>query len=86
MPDDHPTYRTPPEIARRLGVGPEKVLAWIRSGELAAVNLATTRHGRPRWAIAPEALDLFLAARQNHPPPHRTRRRRALPANIIKYF
>jgi excisionase family DNA binding protein len=48
MPDDPSTYRTPPEIARRLGVGPEKVLAWIRSGELAAVNLATTRHGRPR--------------------------------------
>jgi hypothetical protein len=28
------TELTPPEVAARWGVAPEKILAWIRSGEL----------------------------------------------------
>ncbi|MDY0168499.1 MAG: helix-turn-helix domain-containing protein [Thermoguttaceae bacterium] len=63
-------------LARRLGVHPHKVLGWIRSGELRAVDLAERRGGRPRWKIMPAALDEFLSARQSQPPTPRRRRRR----------
>lgn len=63
-------------LARLLGVHPAKILAWIRSGELAAVDLAESRGGRPRWKILPEHLEQFLAARQSSPPTPRRRRRR----------
>jgi excisionase family DNA binding protein len=33
---------TPPEIARLWGVSADKVLTWIRSGELKAMNAATS--------------------------------------------
>lgn len=62
--------------ARRLGIHPSKVLCWIRSGELRAVNLAETPGGRPRWKILPDALDEFLLSRQSTPPTPRRRRRR----------
>ena len=63
-------------LARRLGVAPGKVLVWIRSGELRAVDLAERRGGRPRWKIMPAALDEFLSARASQPPTPRRRRRR----------
>lgn len=34
------TYLSPPEVADRLGINAGKVLAWIRSGELRATNVA----------------------------------------------
>ncbi len=43
------TKLTPPEVAKAWGISPEKVLAWIRSGELRAVNVAT-KLGVPRLA------------------------------------
>ena len=63
-------------LARLLGVHPAKILAWIRAGELAAVDLAESRGGRPRWKILPAAVDEFLAARAAQPPTPRDRRRR----------
>lgn len=33
---------TPAEVARKLGVGLSKVGGWIHSGELVAVNVATS--------------------------------------------
>jgi excisionase family DNA binding protein len=35
------------EVARRYRVSPDKVRAWIRRGELAAVNTASTLCGKP---------------------------------------
>ena len=63
-------------LARLLGVHPAKILAWIRAGELAAVDLAESRGGRPRWKIMPAALDEFLAARASQSPTPSRRRRR----------
>jgi hypothetical protein len=67
--------RTPPELAVEWGCTPGKVLNWIRSGELPAVNLATRVGGRPRWVVTLEAKAQFERARANHVPPKPTRRR-----------
>lgn len=42
---------TPPALARRWGVSVSKVIFFIESGELQAINLARSRAGRPRYAI-----------------------------------
>lgn len=62
-----PRYRTPPEAAKELRVGHEKILHFIRTGQLVAVNLSSDPGGRPRWLIAPEELERFLAARSSTP-------------------
>ena len=47
---------TPPQIAQRLGVAPRKVIRWIVSGELRAMNLANRGSRRPRYSVSLEAL------------------------------
>jgi transposase len=58
---------TPAQVAKKLGVAVGKVLTWINSGELVAVNIATSRSNRPRWAVQPEALNEFLKGRRAVP-------------------
>ena len=58
---------SPPELARRWRVSPDKVVGWIRSGELAAFNVAARPGGRPRWRVSPEAMAAFEAARSATP-------------------
>ena len=36
---------TPPEVAELWGIAHDKVLTWIRAGELAAIDASTTRGG-----------------------------------------
>lgn len=76
---------TPPELAREWGVSPDKILGWIRSGELRAVNMAQSQSGRPRYRIDAEAIQDFKAKRANHSPPPQTRRRRR-PSGVIEFF
>ena len=52
-----------------------KLVAWIKGGELSAINVATKPGGRPRYRITPEALDAFLAVRSVLPTPKASRRR-----------
>lgn len=54
---------TPPQLAKLWGVTPEKVIAWIRAGELPAFNVAETMGSRPRYRISREDLDTFKARR-----------------------
>lgn len=63
MSPDPTRYLTPPQVAARLGVKPESVTAWIRSGALRALNLARPGSIRPRYRISPEALDTFERTR-----------------------
>lgn len=77
---------TPSELARRYGVSPDKVLAWIRAGELQAVNVATRRTGRPRYVILPEAISDFEASRSVVPRHRVARKRRASDPKVIQYF
>jgi excisionase family DNA binding protein len=64
---------TPPEVARLWGVSHDKVLAWIRSGELRAIDVATKRDGRPQYRIDIEELNAFEQRRMVRPssPPRR---------------
>jgi len=71
MPSDPDRFLTPPEIARRLRVSPEKVLGWIRRAELTAINVSNAT--RPRYRISPESLERFLRSREVPSPPARRR-------------
>jgi excisionase family DNA binding protein len=68
---------TPPQIAKRLGVNPDKVLTWIRNGELEAFNAATRPDSqRPRYRVTEEALLAFQARRAVGPQKPIARRRK----------
>jgi len=73
------------QTAERYSVKAHTVLAWIRRGELAAVDVSSARGGRPRWRITREALDRFELARTATPTPPRKRRRKQ-PAEIIEFY
>ncbi|HAA50434.1 MAG TPA: DNA-binding protein [Planctomycetaceae bacterium] len=78
---------TPPQLARKLGVGTEKVLGWIRTGELRAINGATKPGGRPRYLIDQADVELFEAARRVVPKkPSPIRARHSGPAKFTKFF
>jgi len=78
-------WLTPPAIAEALGVSHEKVMAWIKSGELPAVDVAARGSRRPRFRISPEAFAEFLERRAVAPPPPRVKRRRS-EAQVRDYF
>ncbi len=68
---------TPPEIARLWGVSVEKVVAYIRSGELRAINAATPgRNQRPRYLIDVIDLEDFERRRTVGPAPKLPPRRK----------
>lgn len=51
---------TPKEIAAIYKCKIEKILGWIASGELAAINVASKLNGgKPRWVVTPESLADF---------------------------
>jgi hypothetical protein len=56
-------FYSPPRVAKILQTDPHKVLDWINSGELKAVNLSDRT--RPRWKISPDDLQRFLDSRSN---------------------
>ena len=60
---------TPPVYAKSRGVKNDKVLYWIKTGELAAINFARNPGGRPSWKIFPEAIADFERRRASKPPP-----------------
>ena len=71
------TWLSPPQIAKELGIDGGKVLAWIHSRELIAVDVSETRGGRPRWRVSREALENFLRRRSTSPTETPTRRKKA---------
>jgi hypothetical protein len=84
--DNRARKLTPPEIARRYGIHPDKVLGWIRRGELRAVNVAANPRGRPRWRIDPIDLEAFEQRRSAQPAPALQRRRRQAAGDVIEFF
>ena len=77
---------TPPQVAERFRVSPDKVRSWILSGQLRAIDISTHPEiGRPRWRIYPTDLIAFENSRMARPPVKPTRRRRK-PADVIQYF
>ncbi len=77
---------TPPAVAKRYGINVHRVLAWIRNGTLAAINVGDGPT-RPRWRIMPEALEAFERRRASQPPaPKSSPRRRKADPSVIEYF
>ena len=86
MPTDSPQRGyTPNELAKVLRVSDDRIRAWIKSGELGAINTADVRSGKPRYIILPDHLAEFqrrrLAAMAPKPAPRRKR-----PAAMVDYF
>jgi transposase len=79
------TKLTPPQIARRFGISPDKVVGWIRSGELRGVNVATTAGGRPRYVVDEADLAVFEQRRSTQPRELAPKRRRAC-GSVIPFF
>jgi excisionase family DNA binding protein len=74
------------DLTERFGVSEHTVLAWIRSGELRAVNVGRRPGGKkPRWRITQEALEQFELARTPTPPLPRARRQKR-PADVIEFY
>ncbi len=67
---------TPPQYAKQLGIDQKKVIKWIRSGELKAIDACTRRGSKPRYLIDLDAIAAFEAARAVQPPAPRARRQR----------
>lgn len=78
---------TPAEIAARHGVDVHVILAWIKCGELIAVNVARDQNGRrPRWRIDPNDLMAFENRRKSKPPDPPAPRRRKQSRDVIEFF
>jgi len=72
------SWLSPPQIAKQLGIDPAKIIAWINSGQLNAINVAENLAGRPRYRVSSQALEDFLRRRSTSPAPQPVRRRKAL--------
>jgi excisionase family DNA binding protein len=71
---------TPPQVAKQMGVNADKVLNWIRSGELEAFNAAARPDSqRPRYRVTDEALQAFIKRRTVVQRPKVFRRRKKPP-------
>ena len=77
---------TPPQVAKQLGVSPDKVRGWIAKGELPATNVATGKGGQPRYRISETDLADFQKKRQPSKPPVPAPRRRKKDPNVIPFF
>lgn len=64
------------DLCRRWKVGPGKIHAFLRRGELVGVNLATNLSGRPQWRVTRQSVELFERRRSSARPPKPNRKRR----------
>ena len=82
--------QTPPEVARSWGISPDKIVAWIRSGELPAIDASTQRAQRPRYLIDVDDLRDFEARRSTTPEPtpepKPRRRQRQKSDQVIQFY
>jgi hypothetical protein len=78
-------YLTPPAVARRYVIDVHRVLGWIKSGQLQAVNVGDGAQ-RPRYRISEEALAEFEESRAAGPEPRITRIRRRKNPHVEEFF
>jgi excisionase family DNA binding protein len=74
------------EVSTRLTVTTDTVCVWIAGGSLPAVDVSRGRGSKPRWRIALDDLEMFLAARRSRPAPVPRRRKPSLPAGFVRHF
>lgn len=82
---DAPAY-SPAQVADRFAVGVHVVLAWIKSGNLLAINVASANRQRPRWRITAEAVEIFEARHAARPISPKQHRQRARPDSRVIQF
>lgn len=80
------TLLLPREVAKRYGVSVNKILLWIHTGELGAINVAGDRSVRPRFMVPVEAIDRFEQSRATIPPAPARKRRKRQPAGAAHEF
>lgn len=86
MPDHSVrTKVTPPQLARRYGVSPDKILMMIRAGYLEAIDIASPGSSRPRWLIDERDIEAFEERRKLYVQP-KQRIRRNRNTNVTEYF
>ncbi len=73
------------QLARHLAVGTAKILGWIKSGKLQAVNISDSPR-RPQYRISPEALRDFATARAAAQPRQERKRRPRRPPGWIERY
>ena len=78
-------FLSPPTIARQLGVKAERVVGWIKAGQLRGFNLAEPGSRRPRYKVDPIDLQAFLNKKAVTAMPKAARRRRQ-PAGVTEFF
>ena len=77
---------TPPQLGKRWGIKPERVIAMIRSGELRGFDISKTPGvGRPRYRVTPDAIIEFEQKRSGAVTRRATRRRKTQD-NVIQFF
>jgi len=80
---------TVPQLARLWGISTNKIFAFIRSGELRAINLASRTATRPRYSIDKTDIDAFEKSRQVVPDGGESttkRLRRRASGNVREFF
>ncbi len=55
---------SPPALAKKWGVSPGKIVSFIRTGELRAINVAQSSCHRPRYLIDVADVEIFEKARR----------------------
>lgn len=76
------------DLCERYSVTEHTILAWIRSGELSAMNVGRTPGAKkPRWRITEAALQAFELLRSSEAPaPKPVRRTRERSADQVVFF
>ena len=78
---------TPPELAARWVVSPEKVIGFIRSGALHAFDVSSPGSRRPRFRINLSEVIAFEERRSARQPTKLTRRKvKKQAADFVEYF
>lgn len=77
---------TPPQLARLWGVDPNKIIGFIKRGELRAMNAAANLGGRARYLIDVADIAEFEARRAVVPPAPITRRKKPSNDGIVRHF
>lgn len=80
------TKLTPPQIAGLWGVSTEKVLVWITTGQLRAIDAASRRGERPRYLVDLKDLEAFERSRAVTPPTQPAPRRKRSAGVATKEF
>ncbi len=86
MDDSQPTTYSVTQYAARLHVGRAKVLGWITSGELVALDVSARGSKRPQYRITAIAAERFEHARNTRSAAETTPRRRPVQPGVKQYF